>query len=272
MRLLFIPLLVLSLSGYAQTESYESLLRRGVEAMHGDSLQLADSLFRRAMQIDPSQDANDLLYRYLGHIMEQQGKQSEALQHYNQGVALHPLDYELRLDRAALLYRMGHSDRALSDYDEILKAAPTNIEALQMRAHIRASMREYRLARQDYDAILLIDPLNERAYIGLVLLNDRTGRPREAMEQINTLIAIYPNHALPYAVRGGIHQRRKQYEQALPDLNRAVELEPENPDFRVSRATLFLDMGKRRQARQDALAAVRLGADPIEMASLLKKE
>ena len=118
--------------------------------------------------------------------------------------------------------------------------------------------------------MLKVDPLHENAYIGLILLNDRDGRPREAMEQINGLIAVYPHHALLYAIRGGMEQRRKQYEQALSDLSRAIEMEPKNADFYVSRATLYLEMRKKKLARLDTQMAVRLGADPKEMASLLK--
>ena len=62
------------------------------------------------------------------------------------------------------------------------------------------------------------------------------------------------------------------YEEALNDLNQAIKLSPENPDYYVSRATLYLDMKKRRLARQDAQTAITLGADPREMASMLKKE
>ena len=131
-------------------------------------------------------------------------------------------------------------------------------------------MHDNKKARADYDFIIKMDPLNEKAYIGLVLLNDRDGRPREAMEQINGLILVYPNHATLYAIRGGMEQKRKQYELALADLNRAVEMEPTNADFYVSRATLHLEMRKKKLARQDTQLAVKYGADPKEMASLLK--
>ena len=91
------------------------------------------------------------------------------------------------------------------------------------------------------------------------------------MEQINGLIAVYPRHAVLYAIRGGMEQQRKQYEQALADLSHAIELEPTNADFYVSRATLYLDMRKRKLARQDTQMAVKYGADPKEMAAVIKK-
>ena len=77
-------------------------------------------------------------------------------------------------------------------------------------------------------------------------------------------------HAVLYAIRGGMEQHRRLYEQALADLTQAIEMEPENADFYVSRATLYLEMKKRKLARHDTQMAIKYGADPIEMASLLK--
>ena len=230
-----------------ERESYDSLVRQGMDALSADSLLQADSLFRQAMQQEPTHQGNHILFRYLGRIKERQGHNQEALDLYTSGLNLSPKDMELRLDRAALLYRMGNQARAASDYSDVLDLQPENMEALQMRAHIYAGMHDYKRARADYETILTIEPLDEKAYIGLILVNDRSGRPREAMEQINALIAVYPRHAVLYAIRGGMEQH-----------------------FYVSRATLYLEMKKRKLARHDTQMAIKYGADPIEMASLLK--
>ena len=253
-----------------QASVYETLVRKAFDALAQDSLSQAETLLRQAMQDSPSHKSNYLLFRYLGQICERQGREGDALENYTAALNLNAQNTELRLDRAALLYNMGNEARALSDYNDVLDIEPENMEALLMRAHIYANQRDNKRARQDYDAILRMDPLNERAYIGLILLNDNDNRPREAMEQINSLIAVYPKHAILYAIRGGMEQRRRQYELANRDLTQAIEMEPENADFYVSRATLYLEMGKKKQARLDTQMAVKYGADPKEMAALLK--
>lgn len=257
-------------AGEVTDSIYTALVKQGFEALASDSLVVAESHLREAMRHSPSHKSNYLLFRYVGQIQERQGWEKEALESYTAGLSQNPKYVDLMLDRAALYYRMGNEGRALNDYSDVIDLQPENIEALLMRAHIYSGMRDYKRARGDYDAILKIDALNEKAYVGLILLNDRDGRPREAMEQINGLIMVYPQHALLYAIRGGMEQKRKQYERALADLNRAVELEPTNADFYVSRATLFLDMRKRKLARNDTQMAIKYGADPKEMASLLK--
>lgn len=250
---------------------YDVLVKQGMDALSIDSLQQAEDCFRQALKQFPHHQSNFLLYRYLGQIREHQNRGQEALEFYTAGLDLNPTHLELRLDRAALLYRLGNDGRAISDYSDVLDQEPDNIEALGMRAHLYSRIHDYKQARADYEHIIRLEPLNEKAYVGLILVNDRSGRPREAMEQINALISVYPKHAMLYAIRGGMEHRRMEYEQALADLSRAVEMEPTNVDFLVSRATLYLDMRKRKLARADVQAALRLGADPLEMASLLKR-
>ena len=99
------------------------------------------------------------------------------------------------------------------------------------------------------------------ARTALALLNDRDNRPREAMEQINALLELYPYRADLYLARGGMEQDRKQYETALHDMNRALELNPKNPDAYLSRASLYMAMKKKKLAKQDCQKAIALGAD-----------
>ncbi len=252
------------------TTSYQELIEQGIEALKCDSLQQAEDCFRSAMQLRPGSNVNYMLFRYIGQIQERQGKDKEAMQSYIMGLNLKPTCEELMLDRAALYYRMGQEDYAIMGYTDALELNANNTEALFMRAHLYRIKREYKRSRQDYETLLKLEPTNENAMLGLVLLNDENSRPNEAMDQINSLILLHPNHAMLYAVRGGMEQKRKQYELALHDLTVAIDMEPRNADFYVSRATLYLDMRKKKLAKQDAQTAVTLGADAKEMASLLR--
>jgi Tfp pilus assembly protein PilF len=66
-----------------------------------------------------------------------------------------------------------------------------------------------------------------------------------------------------------MYQKRRNYELALRDMNRAIELEPENPDFYISRALLYKDFRKDALAVADFRKAVSLGASPQECAAMM---
>ena len=44
-------------------------------------------------------------------------------------------------------------------------------------------------------------------------------------------------------------------------MNRALELNPKNPDAYLSRAALYLSMKRKKLAKQDCHTAISLGAD-----------
>ena len=107
--------------------------------------------------------------------------------------------------------QLGNKEKALVDYSDVLDWKADEQEALFMRAYIYTEQRLYKKARTDYEALLKLNPAHEEARIGLVLLNEKDNRPREAMEQINAMVAAAPDHAILYAVRAGLEQTRKQY-------------------------------------------------------------
>ncbi len=89
------------------------------------------------------------------------------------------------------------------------------------------------------------------------------------MEHIDVLLRYWPDYATAYAVRGGMLQQRRQYEEALVDMNRAIELEPENADFYVSRALLYKAFSKPHLAKADFQRAIALGASAEECAAMM---
>ena len=99
-----------------------------------------------------------------------------------------PHNVEVRLRRAALYQWLGADDKALADYNIILEDVPNHTEALLFRADIYRKKRDFRNARSDYERLIGLQPNNLQACLGLVITNDADGRPREAMDQINTIV------------------------------------------------------------------------------------
>ena len=170
--------------------------------------------------------------------------------------------------RAKLYMQLGNKEKALVDYSDVLDWKADEQEALFMRAYIYTGQRLYRRARADYEALLKLNPAHEEARIGLVLLNEKDNRPREAMEQINAMVAAAPDHAILYAVRAGLEQTRKQYEAAEADFTKAISLEPKNIDYLLNRAALYIETKRKKEARADLDKAMELGANPEDVASM----
>ncbi len=255
----------------ANDSAFNATVRQAIDLLHVDSMEAARIQFQNALRLHPNEKQSTLIYRYIAQIEEQQGEAQQALDTYAKAINEMPRNEQLLLDRAALLYRMGQNARAANDYSSALDINPNSQEALFMRAHIRYEIRDYSGARRDYEALIRLAPDRLDARCGLALTNDLSGRAVEAMRQMDALVELHPREAMLYALRGGMRQRRRQYEQALADLSYAIELSPQTADYYVSRATLYLEMGNRKEAREDTRIATALGADALEMAGLLKK-
>jgi tetratricopeptide (TPR) repeat protein len=251
---------------HAQT--YKDYVRQALSAMSEDSMEQAEQMFREAMRIEPAQRSNAMIYYQIGRMQERREKYEKALESYTMGLNIASHLLPLRMARASLYMRLGNLDKALVDYSDVLDWKEDEQDALFMRAYIYTEQRLYKKARADYEALLRINPSHEKARVGLVLLNDKDNRPREAMEQINAMIATSPDYAMFYAIRAGMEQDRKQYEAAEEDFNRAIELEPGNTDYLLNRAMLYIATNRKKEARMDLDKALQLGADANEVASM----
>ena len=66
-----------------------------------------------------------------------------------------------------------------------------------------------------------------------------------------------------------MEEQRKQYEPARHDYDKAVSLAPEDAEVYLARATFCLALNERKQAMADLKQALKLGANPDEVATLM---
>lgn len=255
----------------ASAQTYQELVKQGLDAIAQDSLTVAEEYFRAALKKEPAWKSNALLFNYLGQIQEKTGRDGEALESYNMGINLSPHTMGILLNRAALYMRTGRMEKALVDYSDILDLNPDHRHALMMRAYIYSAQNLFKNARLDYEHLLRLEPGNEDVLLGLVLLNDKDNRPKEAMDQINQLIQRKPQCADYYAVRAEMELNRKAYESAEVDFQKAIDLDSTNVVYYMNRAVFYIKTGKKKEAREDLKEASRLGADPGELADLYQQ-
>lgn len=252
-------------------QSYQDLVKQGLDAISHDSLMQAEDFFRAALKKEPALKSNALLFNYIGQIQEKTGRDTEALESYNLGINLSPHTMGILLNRAALYMRIGRMDKALTDYSDVLDLNPDHRHALMMRAYIYTSQNLFKDARSDYEHLLRIEPDNDDAVLGLILLNEKDNRPKEAMDQINQLIQKKPRCSDYYVVRAEMEMNRKAYESAELDYMKAIELDPENVICYLNRAAYYIKTGQKEKARQDLKKAGSLNADPGELADLYQQ-
>ena len=170
-----------------------------------------------------------------------------------------PDSLDLRLKKASWNVQLEQWQYAKDEYDYVLGRDPKNAAALFYRAYVNEKMKRYGFARLDYENLLSVLPGNFEGQLGLALLNQKDHRYTDAIDQINMLVAQYPDSAVAYAARGGIEMERKMYDLAEFDYGKAIELAPDEMDYRMSRVNVRLLLRRKSEAREDLDEIVRRG-------------
>ncbi len=86
-------------------------------------------------------------------------------------------------------------------------------------------------------------------------------QPDNALRDLNRAIELAPNDAQAYANRGTVYSNLQQYDKALQDLKKAIDLAPDDERFYVSRGVVYAKMEEYDNALRDLNKAIELRPD-----------
>lgn len=273
-RFIIIALLALCMGARMPVlaQTYSELVDSAYAALERDDLSRAADYVKRAIEADPGNERNVLLFANLGSIQHQQGQLKEAAESFSLALNYKPTAIPILLARAATYLELGQEGKAYVDYCNVLDQDIENREALTFRAYTAVHQRLYDVARADYGRLLTLDPRDAGARFGLALLNQKQGRLVEATEQLSALIADHPKETDYLTARANVLADRELYDLALLDMEAVLKQTPQDPYAFASRAAIYLRMGRhKRQARADLDRAVQLGLSRADLADLYNK-
>jgi predicted TPR repeat methyltransferase len=140
------------------------------------------------------------------------------------------------------LARQWHSayERALS----LTEQEPQSAEAWDALAMTQIKLNKPQEAEYSIKQALQIAPHQASYHVTHALLQDATASAQEkpdfskSLESLNQAVALDPKHAHAYYLRGSVHAKNKNTEQARADYERAVALDPEHARARFKLALL----------------------------------
>lgn len=93
------------------------------------------------------------------------------------------------------------------------------------------------------------------------LAHAEQGRYDDALRDLGRALELEPDNAATYAVRGAIHTAQRRYDDALDDLDRALELEPDDTFALARRSEVYRMKGRYHDALRDLSRALELEPD-----------
>lgn len=168
--------------------AYNDCITRAFNYLHEDSLQAAQDLLEKALKLRPDAPGNAVVRQNIGRIFMVRKQWKDAVGMFSRVLEEYPRNAEVREDRATCYIEQGQYERALKDYDFLLVLRPGD--------------EHYRLVH----AIVL----------------GQSGAKRDAIDELDELIAEHDDFAECYIVRAGLYIELGNRGYARSDLDRAV--------------------------------------------------
>ena len=146
---------------------------------------------------------------------------------------LDPNDTRVMLICAKVSANAGMIAEATMLCDSLLKREPANLSALTFRAHISCqALNDPESAISDATAAISIDPNDARSYLVRSLAKAKTKSYEDALKDINTYLLLVGTgppgqKAIPFILKGQILMAGQRFEEALPVLDLALQLDAE---------------------------------------------
>lgn len=204
-------------------------------------------------------------------VAQTQKELRDSLKIISQQSSMAPDSIDLRLKKASYNILLEQWEFAKNEYDYILNREPYNIAALYYRAYVNEKMGRFGFARLDYNNLLTVVPGNFEAQLGLALLNQKDRHFTEAMDGINILVESYPDSAVAYAARAGIEKERQMYDLAVYDFDKALAIDPDNRDYKISKIDALILAGRKEEAERCLNDMVKSGIPRASLMDLYKR-
>ncbi len=140
---------------------------------------------------------------------------------------------------------------ALELLDCCIEARPRDPAVLYARAVTNISMGDYRKAACDLLKTIVIDRTLLHAWKQLGFVQFMLGKEEDAIKTLKKGLEIDPRYADIYCVLGDIYIDRCEHDKAKEAFDKALELEPDNPEPHSKLAMYFLARGDMKGLRRE---------------------
>jgi cytochrome c-type biogenesis protein CcmH/NrfG len=124
-------------------------------------------------------------------------------------------------------------------------------DRLKERGRTAAAVLEYRRALAESEVSV---PVMNRLSSALIILD----RDEEALEVLNRVLSVAPDHPTPYTQLGRVYLKMKEFEQARRAFGESVQISPFNPEVHVGLAEAYAMLGDTAAAAKERDIAQKL--------------
>lgn len=176
-----------------------------------------------------------------GLLFEKSGDIQKALEQFNQAYQKAPKDIDLKLRVGAAYVAVGRIDEALPLLNDVKKVLPNSAEANHYlgRAYLKQGGLEQAAAMRYLQRAVEIDPNRAEYHLYVAWAANEQGQLGLARTEVDKALALDRLLADGYWQRGIVERRDGRINDAIKDLNRALELKPSRNEAHATLAECF---------------------------------
>ncbi|MCB0771076.1 MAG: tetratricopeptide repeat protein [Flavobacteriales bacterium] len=213
---------------------------------------------------------DDALMAGLSALKVQDHSKAEAA--FNEALVADPNNAKTWYYRAVNRLVMGDHDGALQDLDHLLLMEPADVHAMLRRAEVYRVLGDDQRANSDLNRVLgfhTVGPAAEHALFELGRIAFAEDDLPLALAHYSKLVEIAPYNAMAWCDRGIVHSALLADDNALTDLERAIELDPTLDQAYVAQADVYFRQGRRQEGCYALQQAHDLGDRTVERSLLI---
>ncbi len=210
------------------------------------------------------QPNNTMALYALGHCYERLGKESQAIEFYQDCLKFKSY-LQLPAQRlAAIYFKNGQLEKAIQQYELLKSEYPDDIAALVTLGHLYVAVAKYAEAVEIFNTAILIHPDNFSTHDDAVEQLIAEGELEEALEQVEDELQTQPDRVELLLKRADILRMQGATSDAVNQYEETLRFCPDFLEATIKLGTQYLQMGQDQPAAQQFNKAVEINDNIVE--------
>lgn len=202
----------------------------------------------KSHQVDKLQESIEEHYRR-GVEYTKQGKLDQALEEYNQVLALDPHHVKARSNLGLIYDRKGNYKRAIQEYKKALEVDPENVQVHFNLGAAYWGWGMYNQAEEEFERALELDPENAEAHYNLGVTYYKKGLYDQAVDEMKKALQLNPSHYQSCYYLAGAYNQKGMFDEAIAVYETLLNFNPNDGEAYWYLGVLYDRKGMREKAR-----------------------
>ena len=211
-----------------------------------EDLEKAESAYNEYLKKSANSELADAYFKRAQFYRVHKKEFDRALEDFNDAIKLKPNEIEYLYERAKLnQYDIKNYEKALDDYIKILSIDTLNFDAIEKIGDIYSIEEKYELARKYYHKLvkqeISFSKIGAKGHVGIADIYLENQQYDDALYEYTKAINLDPSNYENFYYRGKIYREKGDYNSALIDFSKAIESDSTDVDFLTQRAYLYYE-------------------------------